>query len=263
MFYAGIGWSQRGYCLTVLDNWGGDHSTLEAPASAAALDSVIAALKRSADPADARLRCFVDSSTGALAWVLIEAGLDVYRLDLPLAGTMAADSRLLARVGRMKPGQAVRLDRGSGFLQGRVDELVALGDSCADLEAELAQTGRFLAHGDRNHPEVALTFDDGPQPPYTNRLLDVLGDFGVPATFFCLGLAAAAYPEIVLRAQSEGHCLANHTWSHPYLPDLSDEGLEFQVRAAGAVLRELTGQSPALFRPPYGSRSPHIERYLV
>jgi peptidoglycan-N-acetylglucosamine deacetylase len=262
MFYAGIGCSERGYRLTVLDSSGSDYSTVDVRPGPAALDSVIETLRQGVDPGDGQLRCFVDSATGALAGLLTEAGLEIYRLDLPFV-TIPADTRLLAQAGRTASGRSTRLDPESGFLRGRVDELVALWASCADLEAELARAGRFLAHGDRNHREVALTFDDGPHPPYTNGVLDILGDFGVPATFFCLGLAVAAYPEVVLRAQSEGHCIANHTWSHPYLPDLSDEQLEFQVRAAEAALRDATGQSPILFRPPYGSRTPYIERRLV
>lgn len=263
MFYAGIRCSGQGYCLTVLDSSGSDHSALEVMPGAAALDSVIEALRQGADPADGQLRCFVDSSAGALSWLLTEAGLDIYRFDPPFASTIPAGSRSLANAGRVAPGQSTRLDPEGWFLQGRDEELVALCDSCADLESELSRSGRFLAYGNRNHREVALTFDDGPQPPYTNQLLNILGDFGVPATFFCLGLAAAAYPELVQRAQSEGHCVANHTWSHPCLPDLSDEQLEFQVRATEAALSDATGQSPTLFRPPYGSRTPPIERKLV
>ncbi len=263
MFSAGIGWSEQGHCLTVLDGSGGDCTTLEVGPDAAAIDSLVEVLRQNMDPADGQLRCFVDSSAGALAGLLVEAGLDTYRLDPPLVGSLPADTRSLARVGSLAFDQSARLDPESGFLRGRVDEHHALRDSCTDLEAELARAGRFLAHGDRARREVALTFDDGPYPPYTNGVLDVLGDFGVSATFFCLGPAVTAYPEIVLRARYEGHCVANHTWSHPYLPDLSDEQLEFQVRAAGSALSDVTGQSPTLFRPPYGSRTPHIERKVV
>src|SRR5258707_6865651 len=113
MFYAGIGCSERGYCLTVLDSSGSDYSTLEVRPGAAALDSVIETLRQGVDPADGQLRCFVDSSTGALAWLLIEAGLDIYRLDLPFV-SLPADTRLFAPAGRIASGQVTRLGPESG-----------------------------------------------------------------------------------------------------------------------------------------------------
>src|SRR5258706_9502700 len=176
MFYAGIGCSERGYCLTVLDRAGSAYSTLEVRPGAAALDSVIETLRQGADPADGQLRCFVDSSAGALAGLLVEADLDVYRLDLPFV-TIPADTRLLAQAGRMASGHSTRLDLESGFLRGRVDELLAGWGSCADLEAELAQAGRFFPHRDRNHPGEALSFADGPTPPSKNGALCIPGAF--------------------------------------------------------------------------------------
>src|SRR5258708_34202131 len=133
MFYAGIGCWERGYCLTVLDSWGSDYSSSEVGPGAAPLDSVIETLRQGVDPADGQLRCFVDSSTGALAGLLVEADLEVYRLDPPFV-TIPADTRLLAQAGRMTSGHSTRLDRASGFLRGRVAELVPLWSSCPDLE---------------------------------------------------------------------------------------------------------------------------------
>src|SRR5258708_4531089 len=168
MFYAGIGCSERGYCLTVLDSSGSDYSTLEVRPGAAALDSVIETLRQGVDPADGQLRCFVDSYTGALAGLLVEADLDVYRLDLPFV-TIPADTRLLAQAGRMASGHSTRLDLESGFLRGRVDELVALWDSCADLEAELAQAGSFFPHRDPKHRGGGPAVDRAAHPTPSNR----------------------------------------------------------------------------------------------
>jgi peptidoglycan/xylan/chitin deacetylase (PgdA/CDA1 family) len=262
MFYAGVGWSDHGYRVAVLNHYKNDHSTIAVGADTSEVDHLIELLERSLDPRDDRLACFVDTSTGALAGVLTDANLEVYRLDPPLLGSVPADPRELARIGSEAFDRAVRLDPEGGFLRGRIDELVGLCSSCADLEGELARAGRFLAHGDRTRRDVALTFDDGPHPPYTGGVLDILRDFAVPGTFFCIGLAVKAYPEIVSRARSEGHCVGSHTWSHPYLPDLAEDKLEFQVRATGAALGHVTGQQSTLFRPPYGARSPQIERKL-
>src|SRR6266545_4589567 len=133
----------------------------------------------------------------------------------------------------------------------------------AGSERELARAGRWLERGDGTRPEVALTFDDGPHPVFTPRLLDLLRDLGVPATFFCVGICAAAYPELVARTVQAGHLVGNHTWSHPYLPDLTRDEVLRQVDATGEVLRNATGAVPALVRPPYGSRTPEVLRWFA
>jgi peptidoglycan/xylan/chitin deacetylase (PgdA/CDA1 family) len=127
----------------------------------------------------------------------------------------------------------------------------------------MTASGRCLSHGDRARREVALTFDDGPRPPYTGRVLDVLERYGVPATFFCVGLNAGAYPEYLARMRAQGHGLGNHTWSHPFLPDLSRPQLVAQISRAGEAIAEAgDGVAPGLFRPPYGSRTPQVMDWL-
>lgn len=97
---------------------------------------------------------------------------------------------------------------------------------------------------------TAVTFDDGPHPRATPRLLDTLADLDVRATFFLLGQQAAAYPRIVDRIAREGHEVAVHGWDHrlPVRPwrDHAD------LRRAVTALSELTGYSPYWYRPPYG-----------
>ena len=110
---------------------------------------------------------------------------------------------------------------------------------------------------------IALTFDDGPNPPHTGRILDVLDRYGVPATFFCVGLHASAYTEEVARMSEAGHRLANHTWSHPFLPDLTVAELAAQLERTDEAIARVAGeQGPRLFRPPYGSRTPEIMSWL-
>lgn len=97
----------------------------------------------------------------------------------------------------------------------------------------------------------ALTFDDGPAPT-TPRLLDMLADYGIPATFFLLGKNAAYFPEIVHRMVAEGHEVGNHTWSHPNLKRMSTDSQARQIRETDTVLRSF-GASPVYMRPPYGA----------
>lgn len=101
----------------------------------------------------------------------------------------------------------------------------------------------------------ALTFDDGPSR-HTGHLLDMLRDYGIPATFFLLGSHAQRNPAMVRRMVEEGHEVGNHSWSHPNLRTLPPELQEEEIRATDAALRAL-GASPAYLRPPYGAFDAH------
>ncbi|WP_340002612.1 polysaccharide deacetylase family protein [Oceanobacillus sp. FSL K6-0127] len=111
----------------------------------------------------------------------------------------------------------------------------------------------FFLQGTSDQNQIALTFDDGPDPRFTNEILDVLNQYDVPATFFLLGSRAAAYPEIVTRIQNEGHVIGNHTYFHPNLVDEADIAmLEQEVIRTEDELYDIIGYRTHLFRPPYG-----------
>lgn len=111
----------------------------------------------------------------------------------------------------------------------------------------------FFLQGSTTQNRVALTFDDGPDPRFTNDILDVLNQYNVPGTFFLMGSRAVAYPEIVTRIQSEGHVIGNHTYFHPNLVDESSlETLEREVTRTEDALNDIIGFRTRLFRPPYG-----------
>lgn len=111
----------------------------------------------------------------------------------------------------------------------------------------------FFLQGPANQNQVALTFDDGPDPRFTNQVLDVLSQYNIPATFFLLGSRASAYPEIVTSIHNEGHVIGNHTYFHPNLVDESDiDTLEREVTRTEDVLNDIIGYRTKLFRPPYG-----------
>ena len=101
-------------------------------------------------------------------------------------------------------------------------------------------------------PVVAITFDDGPHPDFTPRLLDTLKERQVHATFFLVGRNAAAYPHLVRRMVEEGHEVANHTWAHPLLTGYGTEGVESQLRRAHDAITKGGGVEPLTYRPPYG-----------
>ena len=115
---------------------------------------------------------------------------------------------------------------------------------------------RWLTRGPRAAPgaapQIALTFDDGPHPEHTPRLLDVLAERQLTATFFAIGELAAQHPDLVRRIAAEGHELGNHTWSHGE-PSRTDSRLFLdEVRRTDELLADLTGTAPRTMRPPKG-----------
>ena len=102
-----------------------------------------------------------------------------------------------------------------------------------------------------NENLCALTFDDGPSR-YTEHLLDMLRDYGIPATFFLLGSQVERNPATARRILDEGHEIGNHSWSHANLRALPTQLQEREIRETDAALRAI-GASPAYLRPPYGN----------
>ena len=102
-------------------------------------------------------------------------------------------------------------------------------------------------------PQVALTFDDGPWPYYTEQVLGVLRKYGIHATFFVMGRNAAAHPELVRQEAAAGHEVENHTWNHPYLARLGTDLALQEIAGTAAEVLFLTGRAPRYLRPPYGS----------
>jgi peptidoglycan-N-acetylglucosamine deacetylase len=111
-------------------------------------------------------------------------------------------------------------------------------------------------------PYIAMTFDDGPSATLTPKLLDLLAAHHIKATFFVIGENVAEHPEIVARAAREGHEIASHSWSHPNLGKMSDEGVRSQLQRTDDAIKSATGARPALMRPPYGSITAHQKRWI-
>jgi peptidoglycan/xylan/chitin deacetylase (PgdA/CDA1 family) len=103
---------------------------------------------------------------------------------------------------------------------------------------------------------VCVTFDDGPHPELTPRLLDVLAKEGIKATFFVVGQRAEKHPEIVQRMEAEGHMVGQHSNSHPDPIQTPTLEMHKDVRTASRVLREILGHPVSLYRPPRGKLRP-------
>ena len=110
--------------------------------------------------------------------------------------------------------------------------------------------------------KIALTFDDGPHPRYTVKLLDGLKERGVKATFFVTGANVSKYPEIVERMYKEGHLIGNHTFHHIQLTAANGEQFREEIVSTNEAIREITGEDTEYIRPPYGSWNKKYEEEL-
>jgi peptidoglycan/xylan/chitin deacetylase (PgdA/CDA1 family) len=124
--------------------------------------------------------------------------------------------------------------------------------------AELQAQNRILYNGNVHFREIALTFDDGPDPYYTPQILDVLDQYRIKTTFFCVGRQAEAYPQIVRQQYEAGHIVGNHSWTHPDLGLLPASDILSELKHTSNAIQAIIGTQPTFFRPPYGSLSVHV-----
>lgn len=110
--------------------------------------------------------------------------------------------------------------------------------------------------------KIAITFDDGPHPYYTEQLLDGLKERGVKATFFVTGMHAEQYPEVIQRMSEEGHLIGNHTYSHLQLSNGNSEVFKEELIRTNEAIEQLTGQEVQYVRPPYGTWDKKFEKEL-
>jgi peptidoglycan/xylan/chitin deacetylase (PgdA/CDA1 family) len=116
--------------------------------------------------------------------------------------------------------------------------------------------GATFTSGPRGSKRIALTYDDGPNDPHTYRLLEVLEKHGARATFFLIGRYVQQRPEIVREVVKAGHAIGNHTFTHPNLAVASVVQNRLQMEECQRAIFEVTGETPRLFRPPFGGRRP-------
>ena len=110
----------------------------------------------------------------------------------------------------------------------------------------------------RRPRELALTYDDGPNPAWTPRLLEILAEHNVRATFFMVGSFVKAERDLARRVFAAGHLIGNHTWSHPKLTAASDAKVLEELTRTNDILSDITGKPVRFFRPPFGARRPYV-----
>ena len=106
---------------------------------------------------------------------------------------------------------------------------------------------------DNGIKQIALTFDDGPDPKVTIQILETLNKYDAKATFFMLGSRVEYYPEIAKKVQEAGHELGNHTWNHPDLTKAGVAKVRNEINETSSIIENVTGQKVTAFRPPYGA----------
>ena len=116
-----------------------------------------------------------------------------------------------------------------------------------------AHADGVIANNSAASKKIAITFDDGPHPVHTEKILDILKKYNVKATFFIIGANAEKLPDIVKRTFDEGHELGNHTYNHVFVNRVSDEKLREEIAAMDKVIFDITGTRPIVFRPPGGA----------
>nr|WP_233711532.1 polysaccharide deacetylase family protein [Lederbergia citrisecunda] len=114
---------------------------------------------------------------------------------------------------------------------------------------------------DPNRKYIALTFDDGPSPKVTPRVLEVLKQYDAKATFFMLGNQVESYPTVAEQVAKAGHEIASHSNSHPDLTKLSNEAMKQEFYESSNKIEKATGKKPTLFRPPYGAYNDNVMNY--
>jgi peptidoglycan-N-acetylglucosamine deacetylase len=119
--------------------------------------------------------------------------------------------------------------------------------------------GPAVCRGRPGARRVSLTFDDGPDPATTPRLLEILEKHGVQAAFFLIGENAARHRQLTESLAAKGHLVGNHTYRHAWWTNfLWGKRLEREIQAAQQVLTEILGQAPRFFRSPMGLTNPHL-----
>jgi peptidoglycan/xylan/chitin deacetylase (PgdA/CDA1 family) len=120
-----------------------------------------------------------------------------------------------------------------------------------------------ICRGPTGKMRVALTFDDGPDPDATPKLLDLLSGERIPATFFCIGKNVEAHPQIAARIAAEGHLLENHTYRHPWwISCLFGRRLSDEMSRAQQAIQKAAGMTPRYVRSPAGLTNPFFPRVL-
>ena len=122
---------------------------------------------------------------------------------------------------------------------------------------------KTICKGKEKHHEITITFDDGPVAEITPKVLDILKENDIHATFFCIGKRVGSNPEIAKRIIDEGHIIGNHTYSHSHGFDFfSSKKMTEELKKCDDAIEKVISKKPNFFRPPNGVTNPMLRRAL-
>ncbi len=176
--------------------------------------------------------------------------------SITVAGSVAEGAVEVAAIGQAADGAA---------------ETIVAGQAIEDVEAAAVnpsgdgtgQPDMASSEDPAERKRVALTFDDGPHPVYTEELLDGLKERGAKATFFVIGRNIPGNEDLIRRMDEEGHLIGNHTYDHVKISDMCKADACEQIEKTSALVRELTGKDTEFVRPPFGEWNKELECSFV
>ena len=132
----------------------------------------------------------------------------------------------------------------------------------AENTVETAGKEQHVAEEKKEKPQIAITFDDGPHPIHTPKLLEGLKKRHVKASFFVIGDLAEANPQLIQQEKEDGHLIGNHTYHHVDIGKLSDEKAMEEILKTSEVIQKITGEEVDFVRPPFGVWQKKLEQEM-
>lgn len=182
-----------------------------------------------------------------------QAGCSVFKRDIAPQDAVAEVRRPFETQLAQMPDRETSTQPAIGKQMNRSSSLPTVPPSTVGISYSQVKIDR---------PVLAMTFDDGPHPSLTPKLLDILKERNVKATFFLVGRNIKAYPAIVKRIIAEGHEIGNHTWTHASLTTRSDSQIRDELKRSDDALMEVAGYKTHLIRPPYGAINTRIKEMM-
>ena len=155
-----------------------------------------------------------------------------------------------------------RMRFGTGLLSLFLSALAAGAQDPSPTQTLSSAKPATYAQARVDQPYIAMTFDDGPSAENTPRLLEMLKQRNIKATFFLIGQNVASNSDLVRRILAEGHEIGNHSWTHPQLSKLSDDRVTAEITQTQDAIKDASGFTPTLLRPPYGAITPRQREWI-
>lgn len=170
--------------------------------------------------------------------------------------TITEDFKFNSFINKVNEGKGVILNYTDGKLGLRTVKYNNQGYA-TDIEYKKYPVKPSLEYKGQSNNNIAITFDDGPDPVITDKVLNILKDKNAKATFYLVGANAAKYPEIVKRIVKEGHQIGNHSYSHAGLSNLKDQAIKDEIQETQNILKQITGEYPKFIRTPFNDSPYH------